>query len=607
MVHKPGRFFLCTTLLLGALTALAVAAQQPRRVVDDAALRAARADGEWLTYGGDYDETHHSSLSQINATNVSRLGLVWSTEVGSQGQVETTPLVSNGVLYGTSTWSKVFAMDARSGQMRWEWDPGLVRGGARGGGPSTCCGPINRGVALYQGKVYAGLLDGRLVALDAETGKVVWAVQTTPLGTDYSISGAPRVVKGKVIIGNAGAEFGVRGYVTAYDAQTGTQAWRFYTVPGNPANGFENPALEKAAATWNGEWWKMGGGGTVWDGMAYDPGADLLYIGVGNGSPWNRNIRSPGGGDNLYLTCILALRPDSGELVWYYQTSPGEDWDYTAVQPLMLANLRINGQERRVIMQAPKNGFFYVLDRLTGKLITAEPYVEVTWAQRIDVESGRPVETPQARYGPEGAMLAPGPAGAHNWHPTSFNPATGLVYIPGRLSRFFYSRPVNFTYQAGRSNPGVPFGRGGNVPAASSPAQEFVLAWDPVAQKERWRFSLAAGVPTTGGGFNMNAGTLSTAGNLVFSGDGRGMFYGLHAATGERLWSQQLFPNIATPITYELDGRQYISVLSGNGSANSLPARMYTFALDGKLPMPAAPPPAPAGGRGRGGQRGGQQ
>ncbi len=564
---------------------LAVFAQDLPSRVDNGALLAARGE-EWLTYGHDYAETHHSPLDRITASNVSRLGLAWSVEVGSQGLVEATPLISNGIIYGTTTWSKVFAINARTGETRWEWDPGIVRGGAPAGGPSICCGPINRGVALYGDKVYAGLLDGRQVALNAETGAVVWAVQTTPPGRDYSVSGAPRVVKGKVIIGNAGAEFGVRGYVTAYDAETGVRAWRFYTVPGNPADGFENEAMRRAAETWTGEWWKYGGGGTVWDGMAYDAEADLLYIGVGNGSPWNRNIRSPGGGDNLYLTSILAMRPDSGELVWHYQTSPGEDWDYTAVQPMILANLTIDGQERRVLMQAPKNGFFYVLDRITGKLISAEPYVEVTWAERIDTVTGRPVETPQARYGPEGAMLAPGPAGAHNWHPMSWNPGTGLVYIPGRLSRFFYSRPENFTYQPGRSNWGVPTGRGGNIAGVMSPAQEFVLAWDPVAQKERWRFSLAAGVPTAGGGFNMNAGTLSTAGNLVFSGDGRGLLYAFNAETGEKLWSFQLYPNIATPMTYELDGRQYVSVLSGNGSAASAPGRLYTFMLDGTASMP---------------------
>jgi quinohemoprotein ethanol dehydrogenase len=569
---------------------LAVSAQEGSGTsagVDEQELLAAPA-GEWLTYGRDYAETHFSPLDEINAGNVARLGLVRWTDVGSESRVEATPLFSDGVIYGSTAWSRAFAVDARTGELKWLWDPGLVRGGARTGGPSICCGPSNRGVALYRDKVYVGLLDGRLVALNADTGRVVWAVQTTPLGADYSITGAPRVVKGKVIIGNAGAEFGVRGFVTAYDAETGEQVWRFYTVPGNPADGFENAAMEQAAATWTGEWWKYGGGGTVWDGMAYDPEADLLYIGVGNGSPWNRDIRSPDGGDNLYLTCILALRPDSGELVWYYQTSPGEDWDYTAVQPIVLADVMIDGQLRHVLMQAPKNGFFYLLDRLTGQLISAEPYVEVTWAERIDRETGRPVETAQARYGPEGVMIAPGPAGAHNWHPMSWSPETELMYIPGRLSRFFYSRPGEFTHVPGRSNPGVPFGRGPKPDPAEepSPAQEFVLAWDPVNQQERWRFSLAPGVPTQGGGFNMNTGTLSTGGNLVFAGDGRGLLYALHAETGEKLWSFQLYTNIATPITYRLDGRQYVTVLSGNGSANSAPGRLYTFALDGTASRP---------------------
>ena len=589
---RSGRGWAASALLLTVTLVVASAQERTAAPVGQEALVA--ADGkQWLSYGRDYAETHHSPLDAINATNVSRLGLAWSVDVGSVGQVEATPLVSNGVLYGTTAWSRVFAIDARTGKTKWEWDPGIVKGGANAGGPSLCCGPVNRGVALYQDKVYAGLLDGRLVALDAATGRVVWAVQSTPVGRDFSITGAPRVVKGKVIIGTAGAEFGVRGFVSAYDANTGQQAWRFYTVPGNPADKFENPAMEKAAATWKGEWWKIGGGGTVWDGMAYDPEADLLYVGVGNGSPWNREIRSPGGGDNLYLTCILALRPDTGELVWYYQTSPGEDWDYTAVQPLVLANLRIDGAERRVIMQAPKNGFLYVIDRLTGKLISAEPYVQVNWAERIDKTTGRPVETPLARYNAQGSLIQPGPAGAHNWHPMSFNPGTGLLYIPGRETAFFYARPAQFEYLPGRPNWGVARGGGpGGNTLKPSDAMEFVVAIDPATQKERWRASLSKGPVHTGGGFNLNAGTLSTAGNLVFSGDGRGMLFALNAQTGARLWSQQLFPNIATPVTYELDGRQYLSVLSGNGSPNSAPTRVYTFVLDGKAPMPAAPAPA---------------
>lgn len=381
-------------LLLAMFAAACTSSRQPR-AVDDAALRdAAKSSEEWLTTGRDYAETHYSPLAQIDASNVGRLGVAWTFDTGSFRGLEATPLVSDGVLYATTSWSVVFALDARTGALRWRWDPQVDRAQ----GKRACCDVVNRGVALYQGKVYVGVLDGRLAALDARDGKVLWQVQTTDENEAYTITGAPRVVKGKVIIGNGGAELGVRGYVSAYDADTGQMAWRFYTVPGDPAKPFENPAMESAAKTWTGEWWKFGGGGTVWDGMAYDPDADLLYVGTGNGSPWNRDVRSPGGGDNLYLSSILALRPDTGALAWHYQTTPGDSWDYTAVQPLLLADLTIEGRARKVILQAPKNGFFYVLDRVTGELISAEPFSRVTWASHVDKQTGRPVEAPGARY-----------------------------------------------------------------------------------------------------------------------------------------------------------------------------------------------------------------
>ena len=363
-----------------------VAAQQSDGV-SEVALRAS-PPAEWLTTGRDYAETRYSPLDQINVDTIERLGLAWSWVIPKTGaRLEATPVVSDGVMYATGPKSFVFALDARTGEMQWQWDPAIPD--EREGGPSICCGDVNRGVALYGDTVFVGLLDGRLVALDRESGLVVWTVQTTPRGADYSVTGAPRVVKGNVIIGNGGAEYGVRGYVTAYDAETGDQVWRSYTVPGNPADGFENEAMRRAAETWTGEWWIVGGGGTVWDGMAYDPEADLLYIGTGNGAPWNRDTRSPGGGDNLYLSSILALNPDSGEPVWHYQTTPGDDWDYTATQPLMLLDLTIAGRERKVIVQAPKNGFFYVVDRLTGDLISASAFADdLTWAIGVDVDTG---------------------------------------------------------------------------------------------------------------------------------------------------------------------------------------------------------------------------
>jgi quinohemoprotein ethanol dehydrogenase len=333
----------------GLLTWLA-AAQETARIVTPQELLNAGGDGtEWLTYGHDYAETHFSPLNQINTKNVKRLSLAWSiTTEAPQGTVEATPLMHNGVLYGILPWDVMFAVDARTGKTKWRWDPDVPREHISG----LCCGPVNRGMAIYNGRVYAGLLDGRVVAVDQETGKLIWSTQDTVPGGDTILTSAVRVVKGKLIVGSSGADQGMRGYFSAYDAETGKRAWRFYTVPGDPSKPFEHPELEAAAKTWTGEWWKWGGGGTAWDAMAYDPAADLLYVGTGNGGPWNQNIRSPQGGDNLYLASIIAVNPDTGRMAWYFQENPGETWDFTATQPFILADLTIDGQERKVIMQA---------------------------------------------------------------------------------------------------------------------------------------------------------------------------------------------------------------------------------------------------------------
>jgi quinohemoprotein ethanol dehydrogenase len=545
--------------------------QEPSRQappVTDATLRTA-APAQWLSYGRDYGETHYSPLSQVSSSTVANLRPAWSADLGTPGQLEATPIVANGVLYATGTWSTVFALDARTGTQLWRWDPQLPRTG----GPRLCCGPVNRGVAVYDGKVFVGLLDGRLVALAADTGAVVWSTQTSvDLTEPYSITGAPRVVKGKVIIGNGGAENAVRGYVSAYDARDGRLAWRFFTVPGDPSRPFEHPELETAARTWTGQWWKYGGGGTVWDGMAFDPEADLLYVGTGNGGPWDRGYRSPQGGDNLFLASILAIRPDTGRLVWHFQQNPGEQWDYTATQPIMLADLRIGGAVRKVLMQAPKNGYFYVLDRVTGAFISGQPFVRVTWATGLDPKTGRPVEAPGARWGDAPATVAPGPPGGHNWQPMAFHPGTGLVYFAGRINSYTYRRDPAFQYRKGFGNLGIVI----NSPAEPVPGEPapgaFMTAWDPVAQRERWRVEYTAGV---------GSGTLATGGGLVFQARPDGMLVAYDAGTGTVLWQGDVGAGAATPVAYELDGRQFIAVLGGRGGPNGAPARVTAFALAG--------------------------
>ena len=591
MPGAPGSMrWWCLLLTLGLATGVALAQQG----INDQALLDS-PNQEWLSYGGNYAETHYSPLDQINQSTVEGLGLAWEWEIiGNAGNVEATPLVADGVIYATGTWSHVFALNAATGRLIWRWDPGIVRS-RQAGGPSMCCGPVNRGVALYGDKVYVGLLDGRLVALNKDSGLIEWVVQTTPIGADYAITGAPRVVKGNVIIGNAGAEFGVRGYITAYDAETGEEAWRFYTVPGNPADGFENEAMRAAAQTWTGEWWVMGGGGTVWDGLAYDPEEDLLYVGVGNGSPWNYDLRSPDGGDNLYLSSIVALDPDDGELVWYYQEVPADTWDYTATSPMMLVDLEIDGRERKLIVQAPKNGFFYVLDRVTGAFISAQPFSDdITWASGIDQETGRPIEIAEARYEgrDDGRWVSPGPGGAHNWQPMSFNPDTGLIYFQAGSSRYWYNDVRNlreFVYTPGEYNEGVTTSRGGEprTPAPEMMGGSMLLAWDPVTNSEVWRIDRQG-----------SSGTLSTGGNLLFRGGG-GRFFAHDPANGDELWSIYVGgASTATPVTYEVDGRQYVAVEvtaaggggrggRGRGGGPQTPARMMAFVLDGRaIPEP---------------------
>jgi len=576
----------------------------PAAAVDAARLTAADSDGgNWMSYGRTYDEQRFSPLKQITAENVGGLALAWHYDLDTAHRAqESTPLVIDGVMYVTSAWSKVFALDARTGKELWRFDP-KVPGEW---GVHACCDVANRGVAAWEGRLYLGTLDGRLVALDAATGKPAWEVQTTDRSQPYTITGAPRVIKGKVIIGNGGAEMGVRGYLSAYDADTGKQLWRFYTVPGDPSKPFETAALEKAAKTWNGRWWKEGGGGTVWDAMAYDPKLDLLYIGIGNGSPWNQSIRSPGGGDNLYLSSIMALKVETGEYVWHYQTTPGETWDFTATQHLILADLSIDGKPRQVIMQAPKNGFFYVLDRVTGEFISAKNFAVVNWATGIDAKSGRPIENPSSRYGKTGKpwLSLPGPGGAHNWQPMAFSPQTGLVYLPVTDIAFVYIPDAKYAPKAQAFNVGIDFAAGSLPEDQTALAQikstmkGHLAAWDPVNQKEVWRAEFP---------LPWNGGVLATAGNLVFQGTGMGAFSAYQADTGKPLWSVETHTGILAPaMTYDIDGEQYVALEVGWGGAFGLAAgelardthakgnvpRVLVFKLNGKDTMPPAEAPA---------------
>lgn len=585
--------------------------------VDDARLsRAQDEPANWLTYGGNWQEQRYSRLADINQSNVRDLRLAWSFQFDTTRVQESTPLVVDGVMYVSSAWSKVFALDARSGRELWRFDPRVP-------GPAdvpTCCGVPNRGVAVYHGKVYVGTLDGRLIALDAATGKPVWTVMTVPPNHRYTITGAPRVARGKVFIGNAGADFGARGYVSAYDAETGRLVWRFYTVPGDPHARPDGAASDRVLAelarpTWAGEGYRYGGGGgTVWNALVYDPDFNQLYLGTGNGYPWNRRFRSAGRGDNLFIASIVALDADTGRYKWHYQESPGESWDYDSIEDITLADLRLGGSLRKVLLHAPKNGFFYVIDRKSGKLLSAAPYVPgVNWAKRIDLETGRPIIAPAAEYGEAPWVGSPSGGGAHNWNPVAFSPQTGLIYFAASETQMTY-RPapmlandpaianlgINLFGAPARVEalPGKPRASGGSQaePAAGHAggrSRDYLLAWDPLTQRAAWR--------ADGGG----GGVLATAGGLVFQGRSRegvlGELVAFRARDGAVLWRQTV-PDavLAGPIAYAVDGAEYVAATSGASvqSSTSKPrarhfGRLLVFKLGGTAPIPPDPPLAP--------------
>ncbi len=582
------------------------------RPVDHNRLLKDEESSDWLTYGRTYFEQRFSPLRQVNKSTVGTLGLAWWVQFDTSRGQEATPLVADGVIYTTTAWSKVYAFDARTGRQLWTFNPKVSGKTA----VASCCDVVNRGVALWHDRVFVGTLDGRLIALDRKTGKPAWSVQTTDPTLPYTITGAPRVVKGKVVIGNGGSEYGVRGYVSAYDAETGKQAWRFYLTPnpdGKPDGAASDEIFARMAnATWFGDVWKTsGGGGTAWDAITYDPDTNNLLIGTGNGAPWNHYIRSQGRGDNLFLASIVAVKPETGKYVWHYQTTPGETWDYTATQPFIIADILIKGAKRHVVMQAPKNGFFYVLDAGTGELLSADKFAPwVDWAHGVDLGTGRPIERIGVRWGAGGnSRQNPGPSGAHSWKSMAFNPNEGLVYIPALNRAGNFASPPNpeayrhipGTQNRGLGVQGVAPGKqaapgalqraraaanGDPLPPVSSGE---LIAWDPVAREARWT------VKYSGAEWGMG-GVLTTAGSLVFQSVKHDL-KAYDAASGREVWSYPLGASaIAAPITYSLDGVQYVALMVGNGGGNGqgystltdtpVPGRLLVFKLGGKETAP---------------------
>lgn len=545
-------------------------------------LNADKEPDEWLTSGRDWRQSYYSPLTKIHKSNIGRLGYAWSHDIRIETALASTPIVVDGTMFTSGNRGKVYALDARSGQVRWSFEPRID--------PSivNCCAGINRGVAVWAGKVYVAALDAHLYALDAATGEVIWKVDTViDRSRSYSSTGAPYIAGERVVIGNSGAEYDTRGYISAYELANGKFAWRFFIVPGDPKKGFEHPELEKAATTWDANsLWELGLGGNAWDGMAYDPQLGLLYVGTGNGLPWSRKLRSPGGGDNLFLSSILAINPRTGRLIWHYQTTPGDNWDFNAAQKMILAELNIRGESRKVLMQAAKNGFFYVLDRETGQLISAQPYVYTNWADSVDAKTGRPVETGKADYSEVPRLVFPTNYGGHNWQPMSFNPVTHLVYIPTLEAGEVYGNvPGPFQYQKRTWNNAVIFRVldswkqadvvTGIIPEGWPSAdalrgsepdptpRTFLKAWNPVEQKLVWQVETTGPVPDPKYD-RRSAGVMTTAAGLVFQGDVSGHLRVFDATSGAQLHSVDVGTSmLAAPMSYAVGEEQYVAIMAG--------------------------------------------
>ena len=561
------------------------------------------ADGEWMIDGRDYTAQRFSPLTQINADNIDQLGLAWYAELDTYRGVEATPIFADGVLYNISAWNIASAYDAKTGEELWTFDPEVPREMGR----YACCEPVARGLAMWKDKIIIATLDGRLIGLDKATGEELWSTQTFGDDYPYTITGAPRVFDGKVVISQSGGDLGVRGFVIAVDADTGEKLWKFFLTPGNPADGPDgeasDPIMEMIRETWHGEYWKLGGGANAWDSIAYDPENRLVFVGTGNGSPLSRHYRSEGKGDNLFVCSIVALNADDGSYAWHYQMVPGEDWDYTCTSSIISADLEIDGEMREVIMQAPKNGFFYVIDRKTGELISAETHVKVNWATGID-ENGRAIVNPEARYGTDPVLVYPGPGGAHNWFPMAYSPRTKLAYFPAYQSAMVYALDPDFEPKPFRSNSGWG-GYSGDalqkrmelMEQANADEKAWLTAYDPVKQEIAWQVEL----PRHG-----NGGVMVTASDIVFEGTTKQTFSAFDATSGEILWE---FPTQSAPvggaISYEVDGEQYIAINAGwgggaaqieRGAGIELPrasARLLVFKLGGDKVLPPLEEPEP--------------
>jgi quinohemoprotein ethanol dehydrogenase len=585
---RAQRLLIVPLLLLGvALSDFTASAEQPATTIDPTTTA-----NDWPNFGGDGREQHYSPLEDIILANIDRLGLAWHYAL-EPGFTVSAPVAAAGKLFITTGHSHIRAFDAATGKLLWEFD-GKTREIAQS---SLHMSWGNKGLAYWNGRIFIITTDGRVIALDANTGKPLWEQRDFGLDELRNANGAPRVFGGRVIVGHGGADISpLRGYVTAYDAMTGKQLWRFYTVPGDPALPADSKAEQAMRPTWKGDWFGKGGGGTAWNAFSYDAELNLIYLGVGNGFPYSQHLRSPGGGDNLFLASIVAVNADTGEYVWHYQICPAEQWDCTATMDMTLADLLIEGKQRRVLIHAPKNGFVYVIDRATGEFISAEKFAKVTWAERIDPDTGRPVENPGIRYHDTQKMfeLWPGPQGAHSWLPQAFSPRTGLLYIP----------VIEMGALIGPLQPGaIEIGGGMGVtlvPDAELPGsrRSFLKAWDPVAQKPAWSVELPGVWP---------GGVLVTAGGLVFQGRIDGVLVAYDATTGREVWQfNAQSPIVAPPIAYAVNGRQFVTVLTGSGSQGGgiigagnaawrtdyrLPRHVLTFALDGKDRLPDFTPP----------------